>query len=257
MQRFRADLHIHTVLSPCGSLEMSPVNIVRSAIKAKLDIIAITDHNSTRQVSIVKKLGKENGLYVIGGVEVNTAEEVHCLALFDTDEQLSEFQAFIDLHLLKVKNKPNKFGYQVVVDENENILYEEPWLLINALDTGILEVERKVHSLNGLFIPAHIDRPFNGIISQLGFVPEMLKCDALELSQRATISEWDSSPKLPAEKMFVQNSDAHTPEDIGKRFTVFEMEELSFEELRRCLSPTFSKREGKDSAKLKMNERNK
>jgi PHP family Zn ribbon phosphoesterase len=249
MQRFSADLHIHTVLSPCGSLEMSPVNIVRSAIEAKLDIIAITDHNSTRQVPIVKKLGKENGLYVIGGVEVNTAEEVHCLALFDTDEQLNEFQAFIDLHLLKVKNKPNKFGYQVVVDEKENILYEEQWLLINALDTGILEVEQKIHSLDGLFIPAHIDRPFNGILSQLGFVPESLTCDAFELSQRALPSEWKNSPKLPPNPVFITNSDAHRPEDIGRRFTVFEMEELSFEEIRRCLSPPdgyrgLSKREG-------------
>lgn len=235
MQRFKADLHIHTVLSPCGSLEMSPVNIIRSAIEAGLDIIAITDHNSTRQVSLVKQLGKENGVFVIGGVEVNTAEEVHCLALFDTDDQLAEFQEFIDQRILKIKNRPKYFGYQVVVDRDENIVYEEPWLLINALNSGILEVEQKVHSLNGIFIPAHIDRYFNGIISQLGFIPENLTCDVFELALRAKLSDWENSQKLPPNPAFIRNSDAHRPEDIGKQYSVFEMEEISFREIKKTL----------------------
>lgn len=235
MQRFRADLHIHTVLSPCGSLEMSPVNIVRSATEAGLHIIAITDHNSTRQVQVIKKLGIENGVYVLGGAEVNTAEEVHCLALFDTDDQLSEFQEYLDKHLLKTENKSDYFGYQLVVDEKENIQYEEPWLLINALDIGILHVEQKIHSLDGLFIPAHIDRPYNGIISQLGFVPQHLQCDAFELSKRATLSSWKNSSKLTVNPFFLRNSDAHRPEDIGSQFSVFELEEISFNEISMAL----------------------
>jgi 3',5'-nucleoside bisphosphate phosphatase len=235
MQHFKADLHIHTVLSPCGSLEMSPVNIIRSAVEKGLDIIAITDHNSTRQVSIIKKLGKENGVFVIGGVEVNTAEEVHCLALFETDEQMEEFQDYIDQHILKIKNRPNYFGYQVVVDELENILYEEPWLLINALDSGILDIEQKVHSLDGLFIPAHIDRQYNGIISQLGFIPENLTSDAFELSSRAKLSDWENSQKLPSNPVFLRNSDAHLPEDLAIRYTIFEMEKISFDEIRKAL----------------------
>jgi len=235
MKKFRADLHIHSVLSPCGSLEMSPVNIVESALKAKLDIIAITDHNSSKQVSVVKQIAEKKGLFVIGGVEVNTAEEVHCLALFETDEQLAEFQGYLDQHLTPVKNDPEKFGYQVVVDEFENVLEEEERLLIMAIDEDIVDVERKVHSLGGLFIPAHIDRPFSGIISQLGFVPTELKVDAFDLTPRARLFDWENSSKLPANPVFLRNSDAHRPEDIGKQISIFEMEEISFSEIRKAL----------------------
>ena len=45
---FKADLHIHTVLSPCGDLEMSPTAIVDRALSRGLDMIAISDHNTTR-----------------------------------------------------------------------------------------------------------------------------------------------------------------------------------------------------------------
>jgi PHP family Zn ribbon phosphoesterase len=235
MRKFRADLHIHSVLSPCGSLEMSPGNIIHSALKAKLDIIAITDHNSTKQVSIVKKMAENRGIFVIGGAEVNTAEEVHCLALFETDEQLAEFQNYLDHHLPPVKNDPIRFGYQVVVDEFENVVEEEDRLLIIALDAGIIDVERKVHSLGGLFIPAHIDRPFNGIISQLGFVPKNLKADAFGLTKRAHLFEWDNYLKLPANPVFLRNSDAHRPEDIGKQISIFKMEEISFSEMRKAI----------------------
>ena len=228
-------MHIHTVLSPCGSLEMSPGNIIQSALNAKLDIIAITDHNSTKQVSIVKKMAENKGVFVIGGAEVNTSEEVHCLALFETDEQLIDFQSYLDQHLPVVKNDPEKFGYQVVVDEMEKIVEEEDRLLIVGLDAGIIDVERKVHSLGGLFIPAHIERPYNGIISQLGFVPRNLKTDAFGLSRRAHLSDWEDNFKLPANPVFLRNSDAHRPEDIGKQISIFEMEEISFSEIRKAL----------------------
>jgi PHP family Zn ribbon phosphoesterase len=236
MQKFRADLHIHTVLSPCGSLEMSPGSIIQSALNAKLDIIAITDHNSTRQVQFVRRMAEKQGIFVIGGVEVNTAEEVHCLALFETDELLADFQDYLDQHLPSVKNDPKRFGYQLVVDEVQDVVEEEDRLLIIALDAGIVDVERKVHSLGGLFIPAHIDRPFNGIISQLGFVPKNLKADAFELSRRASIFGWDDQMKLPENRVFIRNSDAHRPEDIGRQITIFEMEAISFSEIREALN---------------------
>jgi len=235
MQKFRADLHIHTVLSPCGSLEMSPLNIIELALKAKLDIIAITDHNSTKQVRVVKQMAEKHGVFVIGGVEVNTAEEVHCLALFETDELLAEFQDYLDQHLPPVNNDPEKFGYQLVVDEFENVVEEEERLLIIALDAGIHDVELKVHSLGGLFIPAHIDRPFNGIVSQLGFVPADIKVDAFGLTRRAKLFDWENNPKLPSNSVFLRDSDAHRPEEIGQQISIFEMEEISFSEIRKAL----------------------
>ena len=122
--RFKADLHIHTCLSPCGDLEMSPRNIIQKAIEQGLDIIAITDHNSTRNVKTCMELGDKNNLFVIGGCEINTQEEVHCLAYFPDLEKLDEFQNFLDEHLPDIKNNPDIFGQHVAVDEDDNIIYE-------------------------------------------------------------------------------------------------------------------------------------
>ncbi len=233
MKTYLADLHIHTVLSPCGSLEMSPKTIVNAALKAKLDIIAITDHNSTKQAPIIKQFAETKKLFVLMGAEVCTKEEVHCLALFETEEQRLDFQQYLDVNLMKVKNDPNKFGYQVVVDADELIQEEEENLLIFAIDQNIHEVEQKVHALNGIFIPAHIDRPMNGLFSHLAFVPEKLQCDAFGLSANGNYSEW--LKKIPSEKVLLRNSDAHCPEQIGSSVNRFEMESISFEELKMAL----------------------
>ena len=114
---FKSDLHIHTVLSPCGDLEMSPTAIVDRALERGLDMIAISDHNTTRQVKVTQKVGKEKGLFVLGGVEVTSQEEAHCLCFFETDEQLDQMQACLDEHLPKIPNDEERFGYQLIVDD--------------------------------------------------------------------------------------------------------------------------------------------
>ena len=134
MTPFKADLHIHTVLSPCGDLEMSPSAIVQRALARGLDMIAISDHNTTRQVKVAQKVGRDNGLFVLGGVEVTSQEEAHCLAYFETDDQLDEFQEFLDQHLPPIPNDEDRFGYQLIVDENEEIVGEEEYHLLNAID---------------------------------------------------------------------------------------------------------------------------
>ncbi len=235
MRLFKADLHIHTVLSPCGDLEMSPVRIVAEAERKGLDIIGITDHNSTRHCSLTTRLAAEKGIFVMQGAEVTTKEEVHCLAFFENTDTLKKFQDFLDENLPEIINDPIRFGYQVEVDENEIILYEEKKLLINALKKSINEVEAKVHSLNGLFIPAHIDRKKNSIYSQLGFLPSDLKADAMEISRASSVSEFVS--KYPEVKNFqvIRSSDSHRIEDIGIVSTVFQIEEASFQEISMAI----------------------
>lgn len=235
MPLFRVDLHIHTVLSPCGSLDMSPVNIVNAALNAKLDLIAITDHNSTRQAAIVRDLARESGLTVICGAEVTTREEVHVLTLFEDDNSLQVFQDFLDEYRTPVINKPDWFGYQVIVDRNDMIIEEEPYLLISALKADIHTVEQMTHRLGGLFIPAHVDRSMNGIISHLGFVPEDLKCDAFGLSARADKARWSEHTGFPGGAVFLQNSDAHTPGQIGCTWNEIEMDQPTFLELKNAL----------------------
>ncbi len=97
MQAFRADLHIHTVLSPCGDLDMNPRSIVQLAKQRGMDIIGVTDHNSTLHSSLIKQLGEKEGLFVLQGVEVTTKEEVHCLCFFSSNEQAASFQQFINV----------------------------------------------------------------------------------------------------------------------------------------------------------------
>ena len=231
----RADLHMHTILSPCGDLDMSPANIIRIARKKGLDMIGITDHNSTRQASIIRDQGKEQGIQVLTGVEITTQEEVHCLAFFSDDQLLNEFQQYLDLHLPAFPNNPDKFGYQVVANIYDEIIYQEEKLLISALNQNMEQVEKKVSTLNGIFIPVHIDKPNFSILSQLGFIPKDLHYDALELSPHITVETFLSSHPELQQAAIIQSSDAHYPEDIGKVFTPLQLEDFNFESIRQAI----------------------
>lgn len=235
MNRFKADLHIHTVLSPCGDLEMSPSNIIRVAKSKQLDLIGITDHNTTRQCSVIMELGQRESIFVLCGAEVTTKEETHCLAFFKTTELLEEFQVYLDAHLPHVKNNPDLFGYQVAVDADDNIIFEEEWSLFSAIDQSIEKIEEKIHSLNGIFIPAHINKSKNSVISQLGFIPKDLKIDALELSKHISREDFINKNKYLKDKVFIKSSDAHLPELIGETTTIFVLEALNFEEIKKAL----------------------
>ena len=235
MKAYKADLHIHSVLSPCGSLHMSPVNIINRAAELKLDLIGISDHNSSLHGELMQKLGKEKGIMVLTGAEVTTKEEVHCLTFFENIDKLQSFQKLLEQSILRIPNKPDKFGYQVVVDEAENILEEIDYLLIAATNLTISELATEVHKRNGLFIPAHIDRPAFSLMSQLGFIPEGLEADALELSAHAFRSGMAEKLMQDSKYSFITSSDAHHPEQIGSNTCRFYMNDLSFDEVRKAL----------------------
>ncbi len=227
---------MHTVLSPCGDLEMSPANIVRKASERGIDILGITDHNSTLHAPLIKELASREGIMVLMGAEVTTKEEVHCLCFFENEELLSQFQEYLNRHLPNIPNDTDRFGYQVVVNEEEEITDEIDCLLISGLNQGIEEIEKKVHALNGLFIPAHINKTVNSVISQLGFLPPDLKVDALEISQHTTKSEFLKKNKYLKNYNFIQSSDAHYIDNIGNAWTNYFMERRSFEEIKMALA---------------------
>jgi len=235
MKTFKADLHMHTVLSPCGDLEMSPLSIVKKALEVDLDIIGITDHNTTRQCAEVVKIGQEFGLTVFSGAEVTTKEEVHCLTFFENFEKLEAFQIYLDEHLPAIPNDAEKFGHQVWVNKEEEILGVEERLLISAINQSIDEVEHKVRELNGLFIPAHIFRPRFSVYSQLGFMPFDIKPDAIGIGANTNIEEqMQCHPEL-SQFTVLRSSDAHQLQFIGSHYSVFEMKEASFNEVRMAL----------------------
>lgn len=165
MKEFRVDLHLHTCLSPCGSLEMSPQRIVETALERGVDAIAVTDHNSTLQCPEIQALGEERGLMVFAGAEVTTREEAHCVALFADDRARAAFQMYLDDHLPPVPNDPERFGDQVWVNSRNEIVGEAPYLLISALDRSVEQIAAVVHRLGGLFIAAHVERPSFSLIS--------------------------------------------------------------------------------------------
>lgn len=236
MNCFNADLHIHTCLSPCGDLDMSPRNIIRIAKERGLQIIAITDHNSTRNVRVSVEIGRTNGIFVVPGCEVNTQEEVHSLCYLPHLEALDQFQAYLDSRMSDMKNDTDRFGYQVAVDENDYIIYEEKRSLFAGIRDGIDNLAEEVHRLGGIFVPAHIDRPKFGLLSQLGFIPSDLKYEALELSKFTTPDNFVKNyPNLRGE-FFLQNSDAHYPEDIASAYNRFEIESADWESFKSVFS---------------------
>jgi 3',5'-nucleoside bisphosphate phosphatase len=235
MKTFRADLHIHTVLSPCGDLDMSPGKIVSEAALKGLDIIGITDHNTTRHCALVTKMAAEKKIMVLQGAEITTKEEVHCLAFFENNDLLSKFQEFLDANLPEITNIPEKFGHQLQVDENENIIYEEKRLLISAISRSFEEVEAYVHKLHGLFIPAHIDKKKNSVYSQLGFLPQNMKVDALEITKTQSSKNFVNDHHELSGFTLIRGSDSHLPDDIGTAFTDFYIDAPLFSEIRMAL----------------------
>lgn len=236
MKKYRADLHIHTILSPCADLDMSPDRIVQLAIERGLDIIAITDHNSTRQCAMVKKHAEGTNLMVINGCEVNSMEEVHALCLFEDDYSREEFQSFLDQYLPDIPNHTGYHGHQLLVDQDNQILEELPFYLANALCIDLETIEKMTHELNGIFIPAHIDRPMNSIYSQLGFLPKELQVDGMQISKFVLESNVRSRFDIPEEISLIKASDAHYTDDLGSGATSFYLYEKSFQELKWALN---------------------
>lgn len=214
MQTFRAELHVHTVLSPCASVEMIPPLIVQTALDRGIQLIAITDHNTSANVSAVMKAAEESGLAVLPGMELQTHEEVHLLCLFDDLDKLLNWQAIVDQHLPDMQNNPDYFGEQFIVDETGDFLGIEPRLLINSVKLSLEQSIQQVHALGGLAIPAHIDRKAFGLIENLGMIPIDLPIDALEISRHITPDL--ALKKYPEAASFriIQSGDVHHLDDF-------------------------------------------
>jgi predicted metal-dependent phosphoesterase TrpH len=227
MRKVRADLHVHTCLSPCADNEMVTLAIVEQAKKAGLDMIGICDHNTGENVGAIMKAGMREGLAVIPGVEITSREEVHILGLFKTERDLMSLQDII-YENLPGQNDEEAFGLQLVVDENSNVVAQNSRLLIGATTLTLEQVIEAIHSFNGLAIASHVDRQRFSLIGQLGFIPKDLKLDALEVSAPASLRQEYNYPVLIS-------SDAHFLEDIGRNSTCFMIEETTLCEIGQAL----------------------
>ncbi|MFH0777630.1 MAG: PHP domain-containing protein [Candidatus Eisenbacteria bacterium] len=239
LRTFKADLHIHTCLSPCADLEMSPKAIVARAQMEELDIIGICDHNSAENVAAVRAAAAGCNVSVLPGLEITSQEEVHVLALFAEPEPAARMQEIV-YGCLPGKNDEEAFGVQVVVNEEGEVLSFNDRLLIGASTLSIEEIVDNIHALDGLAIASHIDREGFSIIGQLGFIPENLELDALEISPRIPYGE--ALTRFTSHHPLTCGSDAHYLEDIGKGFTSLYMEEPTTREIKKALSFQFGRR---------------
>ncbi len=239
MKMYKADLHIHTCLSPCAELDMSPRYIIKEAKEKGIDIVGICDHNSCENVPAVERHAENQGgdVNIIGGMEITSNEEVHILALFDDDESLFAMQKIVYDNLQGINNE-KRFGEQVVVNENDEIMGFNQKLLIGATELSIEDIVNLIHKLDGLAIASHIDREAYGIIHQLGFIPPGMPLDAVEVSTADKIKDFKdiSFPIVTA-------SDAHDIKHIGRSPTWFFMAQPNIEEIKKSLL-------GKDGRKV-------
>ncbi len=175
------DFHIHSCLSPCAENEMTPNNICNMALIKGLDIIAVTDHNSTKQLRSVDKVAGQLGLKILYGAELESSEEVHVLALFSELGKAEGFQGWIDAHMPSVPNRPDFFGDQLLMDEEDEVTGIEERLLLVSLSADLEECVEAIHGHGGKAVLAHALDRANSVTQQLGFIPPGLAYDGIEL----------------------------------------------------------------------------
>ena len=231
---YRADLHVHTCLSPCADWGMSPRRIGTRCRELGLGLIAICDHNSAENAAAVMHVGREFGLAVLPGLEVCSREEVHLLTLFDELEQALAMQAAV-YGQLPGTNRPEVFGHQIVATAEDEVLAENHRLLIGACGLGLEEAVHTARALGGVCLAAHVDRPANGLLQQLGFIPQGLDLDGVEVSCRTSPDEARSRwPELRG-LTCITASDAHFPGEIGRANTILRLAAPTVPELRMAL----------------------
>lgn len=236
MGRFYYDLHIHSVLSPCGDDDMTPCNIVGMSVLLGLDVIAVTDHNNVGNAAAVMKRGQAEGILVIPGMELETREEVHVIMLFESLEGAQTFSDYVRERMFKIDNDVSIYGKQQYMNEDDEVTGEEQSLLVVSVDIGVYEVVALAERFGGVAIPAHVDKTSHGILAILGDIDEMMGFKTLEVSCHASeefIKEWqDKGYRI------IRDSDSHYLDSLNERVNnALELEECTvrcvIEALRR------------------------
>lgn len=229
------DLHIHSCLSPCSEQEMTPNNIINMAILKGLDMIAITDHNSVENLAAFLSCGKDKNLVIVPGMELETREEIHLICLFETLEKAHEMQEKVYINLPDLQNREDIFGPQIITDDQDNEIGRVERMLITATKLTIDEVYSFVNSLGGVVIPAHVDRESYSILSNLGFIPDNLKFQYLEISKNCNLEDMIKKNPVLKDYQFIRSSDAHELGGILERESFIEVDSLDIKTLIKKL----------------------
>lgn len=230
--RYFYDLHIHSCLSPCADDDMTPANIAGMAKLNGLSVIALTDHNSTKNTKAFYAACEQMGIIPIAGIEVTTAEDIHLVGLFPDLASAKAFDTYLQDHRILYKNPVDIYGHQFLYDIDDTVIGEDPYLLSNALTLSLDEAIAALKEYDAVVYPAHIDREANGMVSVLGSVPTEYGFITVEIHDPQNT---DSSlvKCLPAIPQVVHSSDAHFLWDIADALHYFEFEDgLNADEIR-------------------------
>ena len=209
------DLHLHSCLSPCASNDMSPANIAAMCALAGLNVVALTDHNTTGNCAAFCAACARYGLLALPGMELTTAEEIHVICLFPDPDAASAFGDLVSRRLPPFANDSRIFGSQLYMDSEDGILGEEPRLLLTAADIGVYEAAALTADFGGVAYPAHIDRPAFSLLSNLGLWDKALAFPLAERSPDCPADFLSGRPDLQGVGL-ITSSDAHTLDRIGR-----------------------------------------
>ena len=229
MARYYYDLHLHSCLSPCGDMDMTPNNLVNMAKLLGMDIIALTDHNTSRNCEAAMKVGDEVGVLVIPGMELTTSEDIHAVCLFPTLEKALAFSEYVDQNRIHVKNKAQIYGRQVIMNENDEEIGEIEDLLLPGSFIGMYDAYRIVKEFGGICYPAHIDRDSLSILSVLGEIDPYCGFKTAELADISKLPELKKLHPILNELNIVTCSDAHYLENMKEAANTIELPQLSRE----------------------------
>lgn len=236
MTPFQVDLHVHTVLSPCGELEMGAPEIIERARAEGIDILAITDHNASDNVPALREAAGDGGPLIIAGLEVQSAEDIHVVTLFGSYGEAADFQGWLWQRMGPTLNDPDYFGWQVVIDGSNEVVRMEARLLIQAVDYSIDEIIAETARRGGLSIMAHIDRNAFSYPLVLGPIPDDLPVDALEVSRRTDAEGLEVLRRQYPGRIFTRASDAHNLDDLKAKWGCkMLLQEPSFDEIALAL----------------------
>ncbi|MGM0548104.1 MAG: PHP domain-containing protein [Bacillota bacterium] len=233
MQKLKADLHLHSVLSPCGDLLMTPAQIIKKAKAKRIDVLALTDHNSAENAEVFKYYCEKYNLKFIPAMETETKEEIHILCYFPNLKKLFKWQEIVYSCLPEQENDEDFFGPQIKCDLSDDYQSKIKKLLAGAISLSLEQCFKKVKALDGIVVPSHLDRK-HSIISQLGFIPPELDLVTAEISKNTStqklINEFPDLKQL----QFMQNSDSHYLKEI-KAYQNLIVKEFSFLEFKKAV----------------------
>ena len=224
MNRYYYDLHIHSCLSPCGDDDNTPNNIAGMATLCGLNVIALTDHNTTKNCPAFFAAAKKYGIIPIAGMELTTAEDIHVVCLFEELSDAMRFDEFVESRRLLIKNRKDIFGNQLILDADDAVVGEVEHLLTNATDIPITDVTALVESFSGVCYPAHIDREANGVVAILGTVPRDCGFTYFELRDKENIDAYSEKYGIDKER-FIISSDAHYLTSMKDKENYFDIDD--------------------------------